>query len=360
MKASRIFDRPRADALLAAVRAAGEGAAQEKRRKSKQKPPLPFDLTSLQREANRRFSMSAKRTLNAAQRLYEGHKLLTYPRTDSRHLPDDYGPIVDQLLAELQNLPKGDWAEHAGLAGRVEAAGPLNLDKILNSAKVSDHFAIVPTGNPLSEPLSGDDLRVFDLVVRQFLAAMMGPATWATVERYVNIDVGDLLGGAKARFRTTARSLEIPGFLEALGQEAGKGTTLPALIPGQDQAQDVPARCDESQIEDKETKPPGRFTEAQLLRMMETAGETLDDDDLSDAMKDRGLGTPATRADTIEGLVRKTYVNRGGRQARAHRQGHAADRRARARRGGGAREPQAHRGVGTRAARGGVGLASAP
>lgn len=309
-KPPRIFDEALARDLLARAQTQTHGIASEKRKKSKQKPPLPFDLTSLQREANKRYSMSAKRTLSAAQRLYEGHKVLTYPRTDSRYLPDDYGPVIDQLLAELQNLPKGDWGEHAGLAQRLAASGPLNLDKILDSSKVSDHFAIVPTGAAPPPDLSSDQLRVFDLVVRQFIASMMGPATWATVERLVEIDVGDLLGGDKALFRTTARSLEVPGFLEALGQEAGKGTTLPALEPGSDKVEGVEARADSIDIEEKQTKPPSRYTEAQLLRMMETAGEQIEDEELSDAMKDRGLGTPATRADTIEGLVRKEYAAR--------------------------------------------------
>ncbi|MEN0061798.1 MAG: DNA topoisomerase [Myxococcota bacterium] len=310
MKPTRLFDRALVDKLMAELVNAKVGKASEKRKKSKQKPPLPFDLTSLQREANSRYGISAKRTLAAAQRLYEGLKVITYPRTDSRHLPDDYGPVVDQLLTELQGLPKGDWAEHADIAARIQAAGPENLGKVLDSSKVTDHNAIVPTGNPLTEPLNGDNLRVFDLVVRQFLASLMGPATWATVERFVAMDVGEVLGGKPARFRTTARSLEVAGFLEALGKTEGDGTQLPALMPGHDEANDVQVQHDQTVVEDKETRPPGRFSEAQLLRMMETAGEQLDDDELSDAMKERGLGTPATRADTIEGLIRKQYVNR--------------------------------------------------
>ncbi|MEO0605413.1 MAG: DNA topoisomerase, partial [Myxococcota bacterium] len=162
MKASRIFDRAIVDQLMAEIEKAKTGLASEKRKKSTQKPPLPFDLTSLQREANRRYSMSAKRTLGAAQKLYADLKVITYPRTDSRHLPDDYAPTIDQILASLQGLPKGDWSEHAGIAQRVQNAGPENLGRVLDSTKVSDHFAIVPTGDPLTEPLSGDALRVFD------------------------------------------------------------------------------------------------------------------------------------------------------------------------------------------------------
>lgn len=308
VKPTRIFDRARVDQLLAALARRDQGEASETRKQSRQSPPLLFDLTSLQREANRRYSMSAKRTLDAAQRLYESHKLLTYPRTDSRHLPEDYAPTVANLLDFLAGLPdEGSTAGYGRLAAKVVEQGPQNLDKLLDSSKVSDHFAIVPTGNPVERELSGDDERIFDLVVRQFLAALMGPATWATVERVVSLDVGE---PEPARFRTTARSLEIPGFLEALGQTAGAGTQLPPLEPGQDAVEGVPVRKEEVREEAKETKPPARYTEAQLLRMMETAGEYVDDEELSDAMRGRGLGTPATRADTIERLVHTGYARR--------------------------------------------------
>jgi DNA topoisomerase III len=309
-KPTRIFERAEVDRVVKAIEAAKTGSASEKRKKSRQSPPLMFDLTSLQREANRRFSMSARRTLDAAQRLYEAHKVLTYPRTDSRHLPEDYAPVVDQLLDSAANL-SGEWAPHAAIAAGVKAQGPQNLPRILDSTKVRDHFAIVPTGNPVPE-LSGDDERVFDLVLRQFLAALMGPATFATVERWVDIESGNPKKGP-ARFRATARMLEIPGYLEALGQVAGSGTSLPPLNPGADEADGVAVDRGPYTVEDKETKPPSRYSEAQLLRMMETAGERiLDAEDLSDAMKERGLGTPATRADTIERLVSTTYSRRVG------------------------------------------------
>jgi DNA topoisomerase-3 len=303
---NRVFDADEVERIKKALEAGPRGAASEKRKKSRQAPPLPFDLTSLQREANRRFSMSARRTLDAAQRLYEAHKVLTYPRSDSRHLPGDYGPTVDGLLQALGNM--NTIGEVAGIASRVAAAGPQNLGRILDSTKVRDHFAIIPTGNPVPAGLSGDDERIWDLAVRQFVASLMGPATWATVERFVEVPAE----GRPARFRTTARSLEVPGFLEALGQQAGFGTTLPPLRPGQDEASGVGVGLQDFAVEAKETRPPGRYNEAQLLRMMETAGERVDDEELSEAMKERGLGTPATRADTIERLVSTTYARRVG------------------------------------------------
>jgi DNA topoisomerase-3 len=307
VRPTRLFDRARVDAVLTGVVAAigrepPVGVAEEKRKKSKQAPPLPFDLTTLQREANRRFSFSARRSLNAAQRLYEQHKLLTYPRTDSRYLPGDYGPTVTKVLDALAVD-----ADYQALASGIVEAGPLNLDKILDDAKVSDHFAIVPTGAEPPADLSGDDARIYDLVVRQFLASLMGPATWATVERHVTVPLG---ADDSAVFRTTARALEVPGFLEALGQEEGAGSQLAPLAPGQDEVEGVAVATDAVADEEKLTRPPSRYTDAALLRLMETAGERIDDDELADVMKGRGLGTPATRADIIERLVQTGYARR--------------------------------------------------
>ncbi len=312
-KPTRLFDRAEVDALVKGLARAKVGDASEKRKQSKQSPPMLYDLTTLQREANKRFSMPAKRTLDAAQRLYEQHKLTTYPRTDSRYLPDDYGPVVDQLVEWVEAMAGIDGLDDLpAVASKVKAVGPQNLSTILDSTKVSDHFAIVPTGNPIETKQRDDDVRVFSLNVRQFIAALMGPATWATVERIVDVAVDEPGVTSPARFRTTARALEIPGFLEALGVEEGKGTHLPALVPGQGSVEGVAVDHLGTTEEAKLTRPPGRYTEAQLLRMMETAGERIDDDELSEAMKDSGLGTPATRADTIETLCseKRQYARR--------------------------------------------------
>ncbi|MEZ4321087.1 MAG: DNA topoisomerase [Myxococcota bacterium] len=305
IKPTRIFDRERALQVLAAVQAAESAPAREKRRRSVQKPPTLFDLTTLQREANKRFGLSAKRTLDAAQRLYEGHKVLTYPRTDARTLPDDYGPTVLQVLDAIGGLDL-QVEGVPDIAQRILRDGPQNLERVLDSKGVSDHFAIVPTGTAPTEELTGDDARVFELVVRQFLAALMGPATWAVVERFVDVP-GEK--GAEM-FRTNAKSLEIAGFMEALGTEEGSGTHLPPLVPGEDTAEGVPVAVSDPIEEAKQTRPPPRFNEAQLLRMMETAGDEIEDEDLSEAMRGRGIGTPATRASIIEELVRKGYTRR--------------------------------------------------
>jgi DNA topoisomerase-3 len=301
---NRIFDRLAADRFLEVVRDASTGVAAEKRKRARQNPPLPLDLTSLQREANRRHSFSARRTLDAAQRLYEGHKLITYPRTDCRYLPDDYGAPVHQVLERL-SVDR----EYQDLADRIQADGPQNLGRILDSSRVSDHFAIIPTG-ARAGALSPDDHKIYDLVVRAFLASLMGPATWSNVER--TVVVGE--GTDAVRFRKTTRSLEVAGFLEALGRKVGDGTDLPPLVPGRDTASGVEVALLEVREEEKQTKPPSRFSEAALLRMMETAGRDVGDEELSSAMKDKGLGTPATRAEIIEGLIRKQYARRVDRR----------------------------------------------
>jgi len=299
-KPNRIFERPVAERLLETMRGASKGVAEEKRKRARQNPPLPFDLTSLQREANRRHSFSARRTLDAAQRLYEGHKLITYPRTDCRYLPDDYEAPVRKVLDALCVD-----REYRDLADRVLAEGPQNLGRILDSSRVSDHFAIIPTGVP-GEGLSPDDHKVYDLVVRGFLASLMGPATWSNVERTVVVGQGD----SAPAFRKTARSLEVAGFLEAFGREVGDGTDLPPLVPGANDAAGVQVDLVGVRDEEQQTRPPPRYNEAALLRMMETAGQEVEEEELSDAMREKGLGTPATRAEIIEGLIHKQYARR--------------------------------------------------
>lgn len=301
VKPPRIFDRAHVDAVVAAVSSQPTGVAREKRKKQNQKPPLLFDLTSLQREANRRFHFSARRTLDAAQRLYEAHKLLTYPRTDAKHLPDDYEAKVLEVLLAFKGLQP--YAPHAQ---QILTAGLQNKQLLLDSSKVSDHFAIIPTGALPPVDLSGDDAKIFELVTRRFLAAWMPPAVWATVERFVAHPLGD----GEVLFRATARHLEVPGFMAAIGTAAATDTSLPALVPGQNATSGVVVDRLDLAEEEKETRPIPRYNEAQLLRMMETAGKLVDDEELSDAMGSRGLGTPATRADTIEGLIRKSYARR--------------------------------------------------
>lgn len=300
-KPDRIFDEARAQALLAKITGKA-GVAEETRKPSKEAAPPLFDLTSLQREANRRFGWSARRTLNAAQRCYEAHKVLTYPRTDARALPNDYRPVVDTIIQQLAQD-----ARFSAASRYLAANGLQNEAKIFDDTKVRDHFAIVPTGVLPDQQLDGDDGRIFDLVTRRFLSAFHPPATWSKVERTTVVE-GE-------HFRSRARTLQDPGWRAVMGEEVeGEDVgSLPPLVSGQDQAEGVAVRGDAFEISAEETKPPARITEGRLLSLMENAGQQVEDEDAAEAMREKGIGTPATRADIIENLIRKGYVARVGK-----------------------------------------------
>jgi DNA topoisomerase-3 len=320
----RIFDEARARELAAAVEGQA-GEAEETRKPSRESAPPLFDLTSLQREAIRRFGWTARRTLSAAQRCYEQHKLLTYPRTDSRCLPNDYretvrgvlqsfadaGRRVDAALGDMQ----GPVREYGVGAARLLEQGLQNEARTFDDSKVSDHFAVVPTGRMPGAGLSGDDRKLFDLVMRRFLATFHPPAVWERVERTTTV--------AGQRFRSRARTITEPGWRAVLegGATADAGddvAVLPPLRPAgeADAAGGVPVANQGIELVSEQTKPAPRITEARLLSLMENAGKDLDDEDLAAAMHERGLGTPATRAEIIENLIAKGYVVRIGRVLR--------------------------------------------
>jgi DNA topoisomerase-3 len=298
-KEDRILDEATAQALVA--RLAGKPAvAAESRKPSREAAPPLLDLTSLQREANRRFGWSAKRTLNAAQRCYEAHKILTYPRTDAKALPTDYRPVVDDIIDAL----KAD-ARFAASCRRLQADGLQNTGRIFDDSKITDHFAIIPTGEPAPASLGGDDARLYDLVTRRFLAAFHPPALWSRVERITTVD-GE-------SFRSRSKVLQVPGWREVLGDNEGGAGGLSPLVPGQDQADDVGVQAKGYEVLADETKPAPRINEARLLSLMENAGKYVEDEETAEAMKDSGIGTPATRADIIENLIGKGYVLRAGK-----------------------------------------------
>ncbi len=296
-KDDRIFDKARAEALVAKLRGK-PGIAAETHKPSQEVAPPLFDLTSLQREANSRFGWSAKRTLGAAQRCYESHKVLTYPRTDTKALPQDYRPVVDEVIDSLA----AD-ARFTGGAARLKKEGLLNTRKIFDDSRVTDHFAIVPTGT-LASGLSGDDARLFDLVARRFLAAFHPPAYWIRINRTTEVE-GE-------RFRSSARTLVEAGWREVMGDTEGDGKLSP-LVPGKDRVEGIGVGPEAIELDADQTKPPPRISEARLLSLMENAGKVVEDEDAAEAMKDSGIGTPATRADIIENLIAKGYALRVGR-----------------------------------------------
>jgi DNA topoisomerase-3 len=293
LKEDRIFDLAQAEKILQAV-AAKPAVASEVRKPSPRTPPLLFDLTSLQRAANSRFGWSANRTLKAAQRCYESHKVLTYPRTSSKVLPEDYRGVVDRLLETFAGTQTyGDYAKH------LIKVGLKNEKKIFDNKGVTDHFAIVPTGE--FSDLKGDDARLFDLVTRQFLAAFYPPSIYEDVERITEVE-GHMFKSKPSKV------LKDPGW-EVVFDKKTAESSFPPLVEGKNEVSGVNVNCKEAMREDLETKPPGRISEAGLLSLMEHAGRQVDDGELASALnKAEGLGTAATRADIIENLKLREYV----------------------------------------------------
>jgi DNA topoisomerase-3 len=309
LKDDRLFDEAVARAVVEAVRGQ-PGSAGETRKPSRESAPPLFDLTSLQREGNRRFGWSARRTLDAAQRCYEAHKLLTYPRTDSRCLPNDYRETVGRVLAAFEGATAGPVADYAPHARRLRERGLENQARVFDDSGVSDHFAIIPTGVLPSASLGADDRRLFDLVTRRFLGAFHPPAIWERVERVTTV--------SSHSFRTRARALTEPGWravLPGTGDEEDVAV-LPPLRPGADQAEGVAVRTAEVDLEADETRPPPRLSEARLLSLMENAGQSVDDENIAAVMHEKGIGTPATRAEIIENLIAKGYAVRVGKALR--------------------------------------------
>ncbi|MEE8313774.1 MAG: DNA topoisomerase [Myxococcota bacterium] len=292
----RIFDERRANAMIDAV-SGRAGTARETRKPSRETAPPLFDLTSLQREGNRRFGWSARRTLNAAQRCYEMHKVLTYPRTNSRALPNDYRAVVDEILDTFSQA-----GPYQNEARTLIEQGMQNTKRTFDDSKVSDHFALIPTGKIPGAPLSGDDGRLFDLVARRFLATFFPPAIWTRVERVTEV--------AEHSFRSRSRTLDEPGWRSVMGQIEQEDQALPPLQPGETEASGVAVDTLDVELHAERTKPAPRISEARLLSLMESAGRQVEDEELAEAMREKGIGTPATRADIIENLIAKGYLAR--------------------------------------------------
>ncbi|MEM9942014.1 MAG: DNA topoisomerase III, partial [Planctomycetota bacterium] len=300
-KADRIWSKEEAEEI--AARCQGQtGTVEETKKPSKQAPPLLFDLTSLQREAGNRFGFSAKRTLQLAQALYDRYKLLTYPRTDSKYLPEDYLDTVKETVAGFAaGNPNDNLSQNLIRCSKWivenDRIGPTK--RVFNSAKVSDHFAIIPTGKLPTAKLDEAAQKLFQFVLQRFLAIFYPHAEFEITKRITRI--------GQDSFKTDGRILVVPGYLEVYGRKpgaAGDKDELCAFYDGED------ALNTELEIKPNETKPPARYTDPTLLSAMETAGKLVDDEELKEAMSDRGLGTPATRAAIIENLIKQKYLFR--------------------------------------------------
>ena len=295
LRAERLWDAARAEAIRAKC-LGRPGVVTEESKPSTQLSPLLFDLTSLQREANSRFGFSAKTTLSVAQSLYEKHKVLTYPRTDARALPEDYVATVQKTMTMLEGT------RYAPFAQQVLTSGWVRPNKrIFNNAKISDHFAIIPTTQAPAS-LSEIEAKLYDLVAKRFLAVFYPAAEFLLTSRITRVE-GE-------PFKSEGKVLTSPGWLTVYGKEVQDDDAAPSLAPVQPNEQ---VNTTDVQVVAARTKPPARFTEATLLGAMESAGKTMDDDEMREAMRDKGLGTPATRAQIIEGLIYEEYVHRLGR-----------------------------------------------
>jgi len=291
---NRLWDREKAAAIVEKC-TGGLAEVTETSKKSTQGSPPLYDLTLLQREANSRFGFSAKNTLAIAQALYERHKLITYPRTDSRCLPEDYLGTVKEVVTRQQEWQFGRFAAEALQKKYIK-----KTKRIFNDKKISDHFAIIPTGQ-LPASLSEPEQKIYQMIVQRFLAVFFPAAVFHNTTRLSVVE--------EETFLTEGKILVEPGWKAVYGVTAGSGEGNLAPL-----AKDAPVVCEEIELKELATRPPPRFTEATLLSAMEHSGKLIDDEELAEAMKERGLGTPATRAAIIEKLINEKYVHREGRE----------------------------------------------
>ncbi len=306
-RADRLWEEKRAEAIRAAT--LGKlGTVSEESKPETRLSPLLFDLTSLQREANARFGFSAKTTLGLAQALYEKHKVLTYPRTDSRCLPEDYLATVKQTMTMLTGEGAGKGhdevllARYSPFAHQIIARNwVLPNKRIFNNAKVSDHFAIIPT-TQAPKALNEAEQKLYDFVVKRFLSVFFPAAEYLVTTRITRVEGHP--------FKTEGKVLVNPGWLAVHGKEGQTGDEGNLVAVDKDEK----VKAEEVEIKANATKPPPRYSEATLLSAMEGAGKMVDDEELKAAMAGRGLGTPATRAQIIENLIGEQYMLREGRE----------------------------------------------
>lgn len=283
---SRFDDIAKAQAVVDRLAGHHPTDARDASKPVKELPPALYDLTSLQREANRLLKFSAKKTLQIAQDLYEKYKATTYPRTDARALPEDYVGKCRAVVEHMKKIP----------AMRAHADRILSNDwikptkRIFNNAKISDHFAIIPTGN-VPGGMDADTAKLFDMIVRRFLAVFHPESEYLETIRLTTVQ--------NETFRSRGKVMQKPGWRLVYG-DGGKGdddVSLPPIVDPKG------VKTIEIAVKEGKTKAPALHTEASLLSAMESAGRAIDDEDLAEAMKERGLGTPATRAATIEKLL---------------------------------------------------------
>ena len=295
-RADRIWSKEKAEEIFEIVQNSKTAEISETQKRSPQSPGRLYDLTTLQREANRLHHYPASRTLQIAQSLYERHKLITYPRTDSKALPEDYGPTCLNLLNSIQ----GELSSHAKKVLDSNWVDEKNK-KIFNNKQISDHFAIIPTSNA-PKKLDANELKIYSLICKRFISVFYPPAQWDVTTRTSTV--------SGLNFKTEGRVLVEPSWLAIYGKDNQPEDSLPALSASDNHK----ANLLEANLENDQTKPPPRYSEATLLSAMEGAGKLVEDEELAEALKEKGLGTPATRASTIDHLIKEKYMRREGTQ----------------------------------------------
>ncbi len=307
---SRIKKADQANDIVGRVSSNEGTVVKAERKQQTERAPLLYDLTSLQRDANSRFGFSARRTLSAAQSLYEGKKALTYPRTSSRYLSGDMVPQLVPIAETL--LPIREYAPFAqNVIDLFGSGNEVPLSRIVDDARVEDHHAIIPTDvEHDTSGFSEDEQKIFDLVTKRFLAVFHSPAKYARTLVVTEVDNENFRTRGKITLEAGWRAVYgvEPDEPKAQDEDSTEGGELPELEEG------TKVKCAEATLEAKETKPAPRYNEATLLSAMETAGKFVEDEELREAMKSGGLGTPATRAEIIETLIRREYIERGGRE----------------------------------------------
>ncbi|MDR0428552.1 MAG: DNA topoisomerase 3 [Puniceicoccales bacterium] len=299
-----IAKKEKADVILKGLEGMSQGIISEKKKRTKQSPPRLYDLTSLQKEANNRFHYSAASTLKIAQMLYEQHKLITYPRTDSKVLPEDYGPVCEQVLMAIGEDYR-TFAEKVLKKYKIRTSDK----KIFNNGEVTDHFAIIPTPQRAGT-LNEEESRIYDMIVRRFIAVFFPQAEYDVTTRSTKVGNCTFLSEGKVLVET--------GWLEVYDkkqEEAKEKWVLPAICT-KDGTPPM-ALVSSLELSEEQTRAPAHYTEATLLSAMEMAGKLVDDEELSAAMKDKGLGTPATRAQIIDNLIATGYMERGEQRDRS-------------------------------------------
>ncbi|MDR1437901.1 MAG: DNA topoisomerase 3 [Puniceicoccales bacterium] len=300
----RISRKEKAESILENLRQVNLGTVTEKKKRTKQSPPRLYDLTTLQREANTRFHYSAASTLKIAQALYDQHKLITYPRTDSKALPEDYAPVCERTLQAMGE-------EYSPFVAKITQEYGIHPSdkKIFNNAEISDHFAIIPTPQ-IAGKLNEEESRIYDMIVRRFIAIFFPQAEYDVTSRTTKVD--------GYTFTCEGKVLAEVGWLAVYDkkqEDSKQKETLPAIEDGDG---DPPqAKVVSVEVCEEQTRPPAHYTEATLLSAMETAGRLVDDEDLALAMKDKGIGTPATRAQIIDNLIGTGYMERSDQRDRA-------------------------------------------